>query len=404
MTNKSSVRPIPSPKSLTPSPLYINGRFLTQRQTGVQRFAMETLTALDAQWGVDAQLAHAPTPIVLTPRGALLPELEHISFRTVGRLQGHAWEQFELPLASAGGFLLNFGATGPVIKRKQLVTVHDAAVHVVPEAYSFAFRLWYKTLIPLLGQSSAGVMTVSQFSKDQLRTHFGIPENKLWVCTEGHEHMNRTPVHGGVLEAHGLVAGGYFLAVSSMSPHKNFGLITEALAHLVGSGITVAIAGSTDSSVFHTLAPDETKLVKLLGYVSDSELKTLLANAVALIHPSRYEGFGLSPLEAMAVGCPVLASNAAAIPEVCGDAVWYFDPHNAAELARLVSRLTADRAARDNLRAAGLRRAKGFRWRDTGAAYVRTLAQLGVLDYVSRPGEVSEVSETRATDLVETVS
>lgn len=385
MMNTPSVRPS-SPTSLTPSPLYINGRFLTQRQTGVQRFAIETLTALDAQWQVDPQLARTPPPVVLTPQGALLPPLECVSFRTVGHLQGHAWEQFELPMASADGFLINFGATGPVLKRQQLVTVHDAAVHVVPEAYSLAFRLWYKALIPLLGRSTAGVMTVSKFSKEQLRTHFSVPEDKLWVCSEGREHMERTPLHDGVLEAHGLVAGEYFLAVSSMSPHKNFGVITEALAHLVGSGITVAIAGSTDSAVFHKLAPDETKLVKLLGYVSDSELKTLLANAIALIHPSRYEGFGLAPLEAMAVGCPVLASHAAAIPEVCGDAVLYFDPHNAAELAGLVSRLTTDRDARDHLRDAGLRRARNFCWSDTGAAYVGILAQLGVLDYAPEAG------------------
>lgn len=367
---------------LTPLPLYINGRFLTQRQTGVQRFALETLYALDAHWGNDPQLKRVPHPVVLTPPGTSVPELAHFTFKSVGNLQGHAWEQLELPVASADGFLINFCATGPVVKRNQLVTVHDAAVHAVPEAYSFTFRLWYKALIPFLGRSSAGVMTVSHFSKAELQAHFHIPKEKLWLCTEGREHIERTPSQDGVLGAHGLVSGGYFLAVSSMSPHKNFGIITEALAHLVGSGITVAIAGSTDSSVFHKMRPEETKLVKLLGYVSDSELKSLLCNAIALIHPSRYEGFGLAPLEAMAVGCPVLASNAAAIPEVCGDAVWYFDPHNAEELAGLMSRLAGDATARERLRDTGLRRAQGFRWHDAGAAYVSTLAELGVLQYV----------------------
>lgn len=368
-----------APRRLTAPLLYINGRFLTQRQTGVQRFALETLTALDTQWGSDPHLHSLPPPIVLTPPGASMPPLRHLECRPVGKLRGHAWEQLELPAASTDGFLLNFGATGPILKRRQLVTVHDAAVHVVPEAYSFLFRAWYKTLIPLLGRSTAGVVTVSNFSKTQLQKHFRIPRKKLWVTSEGREHIERIPETPGVVEKFALAPGGYFLAVSSLSPHKNFGIISQALKHLIGSGITVAIVGQTDSAVFHSLSEEETSLVKLLGYVSDSELKTLLVNALALIHPSRYEGFGLAPLEAMAVGCPVLASNAAAIPEVCGDAVWYFDPHDASGLAQLMTRLVSDPSARDSLRESGLRRARAFRWSDASAAYVNVLAELGVL-------------------------
>jgi glycosyltransferase involved in cell wall biosynthesis len=369
-------------KRLTATRLYVNGRFLTQRQTGVQRFALETLMALDAQWGSDPRLRSLPPPIVLTPRETAAPNLRHLEFRPFGKLQGHAWEQLELPAASSDGFLLNFGATGPLLKRRQLVTVHDAAVHVVPEAYSFPFRAWYKTLIPLLGRSTAGVVTVSQFSKTQLQKHFRIPTSKLWLTSEGREHIERTPEAPNVVEAHGLKPGEYFLAVSSLSPHKNFGVISQALKHLIGSGITVAIVGQTDSAVFHALSDQETSLVKLLGYVSDSELKTLLVNALALIHPSRYEGFGLAPLEAMAVGCPVLASNAAAIPEVCGDAVWYFAPQDAVGLAELMTQLANDPSARAALRAAGLLRARNFRWRDASAAYVNVLSELGVLPQV----------------------
>lgn len=393
--NISALSSVDSPKRLTAPVLYINGRFLTQRQTGVQRFALETLTALDAQWGSDPHLRHLPSPIVLTPRGASTPPLQHLKFSPTGKLRGHAWEQLVLPVASAGGFLLNFGATGPILKRKQLVTVHDAAVHVVPEAYSLPFRVWYKTLVPVLGRSTAGVVTVSHFSKGQLQKHFHIPGNKLWVTSEGREHIERIPEAPNVLERLELNQGGYFLAVSSLSPHKNFGIITQALKHLVGTGITVAIVGQTDSAVFHSLSKAETSLVKLLGYVSDTELKTLLVNALALIHPSRYEGFGLAPLEAMAVGCPVLASNAAAIPEVCGDAVRYFDPQDSVGLAQLMTQLANNPSARASLRESGLRRARAFRWSESSAAYVHVLRELGVLPQAF--GEASELAPVSAT-------
>ncbi len=358
-------------------PLYINGRFLTQRQTGVQRFALEVLTALDATW--KAEMDAAPAPVLLVPKGAKTPRLERVSIVSVGSLTGHAWEQIELPFASRDGFLLNFGATGPLFKRQQLITVHDAAVHVVPEAYSRAFRVWYKALVPLLSRTSAGVMTVSEFSKREVSKFFHVPPRKIRVCPEGKEHIERTTADDTVLERYGLKPGRYFLAVSSLSPHKNFRVITQALAHLVGKGVTVAIAGSTDDSVFHHVPEHETELVKLLGYVSDEALKSLLQNSIALIHPSRYEGFGLAPLEAMTVGCPVIASRAAAIPEVCADAAWYFDPYDARELADLMMRLAGDAAEQERLRSAGLERARSFSWLDASASYVAALTELGVL-------------------------
>lgn len=370
--------PSAKPSGNSPAPIYINGRFLTQRQTGVQRFALEVLLSLDQAWKA-ADVGGAPVPVVLTPKGAVAPHLESLRVETVGTLKGHAWEQLELRLASRDGFLINFGATGPLLKRRQLITVHDAAVHVVPEAYSRAFRLWYKMAIPVLSRTSAGVMTVSEFSKRELCKYFSIPEHKIRVCPEGKEHIERTVADNEILARHGLKPGQYFLAVSSLSPHKNFRVITRALRHLHGTGITVAIAGSTDPSVFHQTSKNETELVKLLGYVSDEALKCLLQNAIALIHPSRYEGFGLAPLEAMAVGCPVIASRAAAIPEVCGDAVWYFDPNDPRALADVMTRLASDPPAREALRSAGLERARSFRWTDASATYLQVLAQLGAL-------------------------
>jgi glycosyltransferase involved in cell wall biosynthesis len=96
------------------------------------------------------------------------------------------------------------------------------------------------------------------------------------------------------------------------------------------------VAGSVNSRVFSGITPLSLSALKLLGYVSDAQLRALYENAAAYVFPSLYEGFGIPPLEALALGCPVIASNAAAIPEVCGESAWYFAPDDAQGLARLM--------------------------------------------------------------------
>src|SRR4051812_40220778 len=108
--------------------VFINGRFLTQRTTGVQRYAQQTLLALDDL--VSESSVSCPSFTVLAPRGTATPSLRTIRFREVGPLRGNAWEQLTLPIAARGGLLLSFAPTGPIVKARQLVTIHDAAVRV----------------------------------------------------------------------------------------------------------------------------------------------------------------------------------------------------------------------------------------------------------------------------------
>ena len=105
--------------------------------------------------------------------------------------------------------------------------------------------------------------------------------------------------------------------------------------------------------------------------VSDSKLKTLYTYACGFVFPSLYEGFGIPPLEAMVCGCPVIASNAAAIPEVCGNAVGYFDPTSVSSIQTALTRLIVDSNWREVLRAAGEVRARDFSWMDSGKQLLR---------------------------------
>jgi glycosyltransferase involved in cell wall biosynthesis len=113
--------------------------------------------------------------------------------------------------------------------------------------------------------------------------------------------------------------------------------------------------------------------MRWLGYVNDSELRTLYANAIAFIFPSLYEGFGLPPLEAMALGCPVLASNAASIPEVCGDAPLYFDPVDEHSLAALMKEVLLNQSAREDMVRRGLERLALYGWNRSADAYLSLL-------------------------------
>jgi glycosyltransferase involved in cell wall biosynthesis len=117
--------------------------------------------------------------------------------------------------------------------------------------------------------------------------------------------------------------------------------------------------------------------VRDLGYVTDGQLRALYENAACLVQPSLYEGFGLPPLEAMACGCPVVASRAASLPEVCGDAAIYCDPHDPRDIARCIQEVLEPTLSKD-LRARGARRAKQFTWRGAALETVALLKRLSV--------------------------
>jgi glycosyltransferase involved in cell wall biosynthesis len=357
------------------STVYINGRFLTQRTTGVQRYALETLLAIDALFAAGRGVP-ATKLVLLAPPGTRAPPLQTIAFRTVGPLSGNAWEQLSLPLATRGELLLSFSATGPLLKRSQIVTMHDAAVHVVPQAFSRNFRSWYKLLLPILARRTPHVMTVSEFSKHELVRYFGAREHRTHVTGEGWQHVTRHTSDASVLTELGLAPRSYALAVSSVTPHKNFAAIARAAARLEDSALSIVVAGSVDAAVFGRTDLAALRSVKLAGYVDDHKLRALYENAAVFIYPSLYEGFGIPPLEAMALGCPVLASSAAAIPETCGDAAWYFAPEDDKTLAELMTRLLHSEADRAALIEKGHRRIKDFSWEACAQRFIEVLGEV----------------------------
>lgn len=359
----------------------INGRFLSQPTTGVQRYALELIIGIDKLLDEDQYKCKSFLfSLMVPPNSKQLPILKNISIKQIGRLNGHMWEQLELPFYGRLGLLVGFCNTGPLLKRNQIVTFCDASVYRVPKAYSMSFRLWYRMLFTTIGRRAKGVLTISDFSCDELTACCGIPKEKITVTYPGIDHQGWGEKHEEILsnKVHSTDRP-FVLAVSSMSPHKNFRALVEAVKLLGETDFDVIIAGGTNPAVFKNADIPLPNSVKHMGYVSDTELKSLYLHAACFIYPSLYEGFGLPPLEAMSNGCPVIVARAGSLPEVCGDAALYCNPLNPQDIADKISTLMSNAKLRDELRAKGAERSKMYTWekcaRETLTAIEKVVVQ-----------------------------
>ena len=354
--------------------VFINGRFLTQRQTGVQRMALETVRAIDGLLGTEAGRGLKVT--LLAPGAAKAPAFEHIAVRKGGLFgSGYGWEQLDLPRLALGGVLLNLCNLGPVVKRRQVVVVHDATPRVMPQAFSRSFRLTYRVLVPLLGMVAARLVTISEFSRREIALWYGIPAGRLAICAEGGEHIVRQPADREVLRKNGLEGRPFFLAVGVGSRNKNTELVAAAFERAGLVDVHLVMTGMRERRV-HQGADDRTfasKIVHYVGHVSDAELRALYEQALALIYPSRYEGFGLPPLEAMTCGCPVVISDQPALLEIAGDneAVLVTGMDDVEGLAAKLARLAQDADLRRRLSERGRAHAARFTWKNTAAVLLK---------------------------------
>ncbi|WP_415629210.1 glycosyltransferase family 4 protein [Novacetimonas hansenii] len=352
--------------------IYINGRFMTQPLSGVQRFAIEICHAL-------ARVSHAqgrPTPVLLTPSGHVAEhDAPALPRRTVGTRHGQVWEQCELPMAARNGILLNLGNTAPLFGRRQIVIIHDAGVFGHPESYSWKFRLWYRVLHVLLSRTRTRLVTVSEFSRMELARYLRIPAERISVMGEGAEHIVRAPADTTILARHDLKAQRFVLAVGNLAPHKNLARLEVVARALSLRGIPLVISGSVNTTIFNasgtqTLPHPAT----YVGRVSDGELRALYEAAACFVFPSLYEGFGLPPLEAMACHCPVVTADIPVLHEICGMAAIYANPADPDAIAQSVVRILDTPVVAQELRAAGKERVAEFTW-DRAAQSLLQIAQ-----------------------------
>ncbi len=347
----------------------VNGRFLTQSVTGVQRYARNVVSAIDA-------LHDAQKFVVLAPKKAEDPGYTRLRVVAEGALTGHAWEQVELPLRVGGRRLLNLCNTAPAIKSDQIVCIHDANIFAAPGSYSPAFRAVYHNLQPLLARRSARIATVSHAAARQISRHLPVQLSSIAILPNGHEHaLSWSP--NRATKAPELLAlreqRPFVLALGSRARHKNISLLMEIAPELDELGVDVIIAGGGDG-IFAPEALHGRSNVHLCGRVSDDDLAYLLDRALCLVFPSLTEGFGLPILEAMARGCPVISSNSASMPEVCGDAALQASPFDPFQWIGHVRALLESKDLRDELAGRGSENIRRFSWSQTAEGYMDLLA------------------------------
>ena len=334
--------------------IVINARFLTQKVTGVQRYAIELSRQLKKL---------IPNIIFVSPRHIenqiLADELGVIK---VGFLSGHTWEQIELPvfLKKNNALLINLCNTAPVFYKKNLVVIHDVAFERFPKNFSVLFRLAYKTLIPRLIERAKFIVTVSDFSKQEIIDVYGVMSEKINCipCAVGSDF---SPVMGCKKES-------AILAVSSLSPQKNFLSLIKAFNLIDKPSVDLYIVGDSHKNFSSNNVLDEMSdnpNIKILGRVSDSELVSLYSTSLCFVYPSFYEGFGLPPLEAQACGCPCLVANAASLPEVLGDSALFCDPHSIEDIKSKLKLIIDDEELRQDLIRKGKENINRFSWKNS---------------------------------------
>jgi glycosyltransferase involved in cell wall biosynthesis len=258
-----------------------------------------------------------------------------------------AWYLAALPVGARGDDVLHCTAhRGPLLSPTPLVvTVHDLAVIRHPETFNRWTRAYSRALLPRLARRATRVIAVSTFTAREAVELLGIDEERVRVIPHGVEPP---------FEPHGPAAGGdYVLAVGTLEPRKNLPRVVLAAER---AGVDVRVVGAPGWGDID---------VESEGFVSDDELARLYRGSLCLVYPSLYEGFGLPVLEAMACGTPVVTSASGALAELADGAAVLVDPRDveaiAAGIREAVSR-------REELRAAGLERARTFTWEAAAGA------------------------------------
>jgi glycosyltransferase involved in cell wall biosynthesis len=320
-----------------------------------------------------------PTPhVVINARAAVRTEIggvERVAREMVARLPrlapgryrvvepppkfahraGHAWEQAVLPF-KRGDLIYSPANLAPLASRRNVVVIHDVAALRHPEWYGRAYVAWQKALLPAIAKRARLVITVSEFSRQEIEAVLGV---EATVIPNGVDERFKPSED----------TGAYALVVGTQIARKNLAALNAAARALADHGIELVAAGSGRG---YMRAEDTT--IRQLGYVPDDDLPALYAKARLLLMPSLYEGFGLPALEAMASGTPVVASNRGALPETCGDAALLVDPEDQQALAEAAVAAVTDEYER--LREAGPARAARFTWERAARATDQAIGRL----------------------------
>jgi glycosyltransferase involved in cell wall biosynthesis len=352
-----------------------DGRSLGSPAGGIRRYAGELLR------GVHQTFPNLQLTVLGAPAGVPLPEA--VERHSVHRLAptNLGWSLLDLPRAVRKTGIDVFHApayTAPLRGVHPLVlTIHDVSYERHPEWYPYrrdALRRWFYRRSALTADR---ILTDSAFSRDEIHAAYGIPLERISVIPLGvgppfTGPPATAPLPPGVREP-------YVLHVGDLHPRRNLRMLLRAIAKLASSDAPMLVLAGQDRGERTALMGEAARYRVTLHFTAsadDSKLAGLYARAAAFVYPSRYEGFGLPLLEAMACGAPVVAARASSIPEVVGDAGILADPDSDDDFGEALARVLGDRSIAEHLRRAGRSRAAEFTWERTVRRTVDVYRQL----------------------------
>lgn len=297
-------------------------------QVGVHRFATELIKR------VGTYLPEGQEVRLAVPAGWHCTELEpYVTEVSVGeardtRSSRMHWESSVLPAyvdkTDAIGLDLTIGLPP---KAFSFVAIHDCIREEFPEeakgaAGKLKRQLYIERVKRVVRNKGTRIITVSQYSRSQIARRYHVDEDRIDIIYNGWEHVRAVNPDPAVLTRLGLAEKGYYFSLGTRLPHKNIAWVLEAAKLnpqetfvITGNGYGAAGEGGPSNVLFS-------------GYLSDAEINALMRGAKALIQPSLSEGFGIPPLEAIALGTPAIVANASCLPEIYGPYVSYLDPHD----------------------------------------------------------------------------
>jgi glycosyltransferase involved in cell wall biosynthesis len=249
-----------------------------------------------------------------------------------------------------------------------VVTIHDVIPHVFPQKYlnNILERIYYEVAIRISIKRSEKIITISEFSKQELIKYYGVNPEKITITLLAYNRAFRkihdTALLKPVREKYNLHEK-YLLAIGGSEYRKNMQrLINVYQKHFSGAYKLVVIGGKwRDVDLPGKYASD--KNIRFLTNIPEEDLIAIYNMAEVFVFPSFYEGFGIPVLEGMACGVPVVTSNVSSMPEVGGDAAIYFDPYNEEDMAEKISRVLDDETLRKTMIAKGLEKVKEYSWK-----------------------------------------
>jgi alpha-1,3-rhamnosyl/mannosyltransferase len=356
----------------------IDGRAFSSPAAGVRRYVSELGRALLDDPGLEL-IALGGRPSALPPGVGHVDEPWHpptnLGWTAVGLPRAAARGRVDLIHAPA--YTAPFHAAVPIV-----LTIHDVSYARHPEWYPYRRDLFRRTFYRWSARAASHVLTDSEFSRAEIVAAYGIPAGRITVAPLG---VSGDFSVRGTVEAilPPGVTGPFLLHVGDLHPRRNLEVVVRALVDArrrPGTPAAVLVLAGIDRGVGDRLAEMAAHAgvagaVVRLGAVDEPRLRSLYHAASALVYPSRYEGFGLPLVEAMASGTPVIASRAASIPEVVGEAALLLDPDDWQQWTEAIASVLSDAAQRARMRDAGLQRAALFTWtrtaRITGEVYRR---------------------------------